>query len=348
MPHSLLLPLVLLVAMTAGKAMWRDRPDAAAQEIATAAKQFLALLDNNQRSLAQREPQDAEHLRWAFVPGRYPGIELGALSPVQKESAQALLQAMLSAAGFRKVTAIFSLESVLAELESEQGRDVSHRDANRYALLVFGAPEPAGTFTVRLQGHHVSLQVGVLHGKFHHAAPRFLGANPHELTRGSHRGQRVFGAEEDLARALLLLLDEPQLARAVISQEAPADVLLGPGVAPAALGQRAGIAWRDLNEVQRGVLWRLLETHAEVLRADAAAAELARIAAGDRDAMCFAWAGGMQRGQGHYYRIHGVDFAVEYDNTQNGANHVHQVWRDFTRDFGGDALARHLAEQHGR
>ena len=60
----------------------------------------------------------------------------------------------------------------------------------------------------------------------------------------------------------------------------------------------------------------------------------------------FAWAGGLERGQPHYYRILGPTFLVEYDNTQNNANHVHSVWRDLTNDFGEDVLKRHYDQSH--
>ena len=62
------------------------------------------------------------------------------------------------------------------------------------------------------------------------------------------------------------------------------------------------------------------------------------------DGIRFAWAGGMERGQPHYYRLQGPTFLVEYDNTQDGANHVHTVWRDFDGDFGEDLLRRHYRE----
>ena len=57
--------------------------------------------------------------------------------------------------------------------------------------------------------------------------------------------------------------------------------------------------------------------------------------------MHFAWAGGFEPGEGHYYRIQTPDFLFEYDNTQNGANHIHAVWRQFEGDFGADLLRRH-------
>jgi hypothetical protein len=62
----------------------------------------------------------------------------------------------------------------------------------------------------------------------------------------------------------------------------------------------------------------------------------------------FAWAGGEERGEPHYYRIQGPDFLIEFDNTQNNANHVHSVWRDFTADFGNDILKEHYQSTHNK
>jgi len=36
---------------------------------------------------------------------------------------------------------------------------------------------------------------------------------------------------------------------------------------------------------------------------------------------------------------------IEYDNTQNDANHIHSVWHDPRRDFGLDLLRAHY--EHG-
>ena len=63
-------------------------------------------------------------------------------------------------------------------------------------------------------------------------------------------------------------------------------------------------------------------------------------------ALRFAWAGGLEPGQPHYYRVQGPRLLVEYDNTQRGVNHAHAVWRDPDGDFGGDVLAEHHAAHH--
>ena len=61
------------------------------------------------------------------------------------------------------------------------------------------------------------------------------------------------------------------------------------------------------------------------------------------DKIAFAWAGGVESGEPHYYRVQGPTFLIEYDNTQNNANHIHSVWREFNGDFGRDLLREHVS-----
>ena len=64
------------------------------------------------------------------------------------------------------------------------------------------------------------------------------------------------------------------------------------------------------------------------------------------DTLVFAWAGPATRGEAHYYRVQGPTFLIEYDNSQNQANHIHSVWRDLKNDFGVDELAEHYRASH--
>ena len=73
-------------------------------------------------------------------------------------------------------------------------------------------------------------------------------------------------------------------------------------------------------------------------------AEAAKYAGRGSRRLHFAWAGGIEVGEPHYYRIQGPRLLVEYDNTQRDVNHVHSVWRDPDGDFGDDILARHYRE----
>jgi hypothetical protein len=79
---------------------------------------------------------------------------------------------------------------------------------------------------------------------------------------------------------------------------------------------------------------------------DLAAERTAKLQKAGIDKIAFAWAGPVDKGQKHYYRIQGPTFLVELDNSQNDGNHIHSVWRDFNGDFGRDVLREHIAAFH--
>jgi hypothetical protein len=92
---------------------------------------------------------------------------------------------------------------------------------------------------------------------------------------------------------------------------------------------------------QRKILMDLVAQYTGNLREDLGRAQAEKIERAGLGSIRFAWAGGTKPGQGHYYRVQGPTFVIEYDNTQDGANHVHSVFRDLEDDFGGDLLRRH-------
>lgn len=177
------------------------------------------------------------------------------------------------------------------------------------------------------------------------ATPVFLGANPTEVRTGHLAGSRAMPEEEDLGRALLQSMSEAQRTVGLLSTDAPNDVLWGPASLENNLGDPEGLAHGDMTREQRHLLWQLIEVYLGNLDEHLAAPHRGRIEKAGRDGIHFLWIGSANRGEGHYYRIHGPTFAIGYDNTQNGANHVHVVWHDLTRDFGADLLRRH--HEHG-
>ena len=108
-----------------------------------------------------------------------------------------------------------------------------------------------------------------------------------------------------------------------------------------------GLRAAELRGAQRDLLRQLLGVYVGRVPDELVDAESAKYAGDDDlDALCFAWAGGLEPGEPHYYRVQGTRLLAEYDNTQRGVNHVHTVWRDLDADFGGDALADHYAHVH--
>ncbi len=111
--------------------------------------------------------------------------------------------------------------------------------------------------------------------------------------------------------------------------------------------QARGLSATLLRADQRDLLRTLLDVYVNRMP-DALADQQAAGYRGDAglDGLKFAWAGGMDPGQGHYYRVQGATLLAEYDNTQRGANHVHTVWRSTVNDFGLDVLKAHYETGH--
>ena len=321
---------------------------AAVARASKAARTFVAMLSEAQRKVATAPLGDPSRTKWGFVPAQYPGVMLGDLDAAQRDAARALLCAVVSDRGLATVDAIVALEDELHARETARGLDARHRDPRRYWLQVFGEPSERGAWAMRLQGHHVSLHVAFADGAMAGGSPRFLGANPHRLPDGPRAGLRVLAAEEDLARALLASLSDEQRRVAVVGQTAPPDVVLGPTRAAAEAGAARGLAHGAMTATQRNALWRIVDHFAHVLVPEFADADLRRVRNASLDAVTFCWMGATEQGQGHYWRVQGPTFVLEYDCTQDRANHVHTVWRDFERDFGGDLLRAHYEAAHLR
>jgi len=284
-------------------------------------------------------PPPDERRNWHFIPRPRRGLPIKEMTTEQRLLAHALLATGLSHRGYSKAVSIMSLESVLAILEKDK-KGGAVRDPELYFFSIFGAPgkEPWGW---RVEGHHLSLNFTAAAGKAPAMTPSFFGTNPGEVKDGPRAGTRILGVEEELGRKLVKSLDSEQRKKAVILAEAPKEIVNVPGRNDS---KPEGIAGSDLKPEQKGMLRALVHEYLFRNRPDVAAEREPKLV----EALHFAWAGGLERGEPHYYRVQGGNFVLEYDNTQNDANHVHSVWRDFDQDFGADVLAEHYKAAHGK
>lgn len=319
----------------------RQTPDAELpKQMLVTAKAFVTGLTDDERKKALFGFEDEERLNWHFVPKERNGLSLAMMSPATTERATALLKASLSTMGYKKIEAIRSLEPVLKEMENgNPGRDLM-----RYFVTVFGEPTSKGTWGLRYEGHHLSLQWTMSEGKLLASTPQFMGTNPAEVRQGALKGTRVLGEEEDLGRALVKSLTSEQQKVAVVDAVAPSDIITGAN-RKAAIEGRRGLKFGAMTKAQQGLMLSLIQEYASVQVSAVAKGRLDKVRKGDLDSVVFAWMGGIEKGQPHYYRVQGSNFLIEYDNTQNNANHIHAVWRDLDGDFGGDLLGKHYSEK---
>ncbi len=310
-----------------------------------AAQAFVSLLDESERIDASVSFDNPERTNWSYVPQQRTGIPLRAMDADQRMAALGLLNMGLSERGAGLARGIIELEGTLRELEQAAGSPwAARRDPGLYYLTIFGDPGAARPWGWRFEGHHLSVNATDLgpHGEI--IAPVFMGANPARVPSGPLKGLRLLAAEEDLAFDLLDMLDVRQRARATIATQTTGDIHTrnDPAVGPMAL---AGLPATEMTTAQQRRLRQLLELYAGRMTDDVAHRQLGRIEEAGFERLHFGWAGAHRRGEPHYYRIHGPTVLIEYDNTQNNANHIHTVWRDLENDFGGDLLRRHYARQ---
>jgi hypothetical protein len=315
--------------------------DAGRHAMAGAATTFLSSLDTRQRPRAVFPFADAERRNWHYVPRRREGVTFKDMAAPSRAAAHELMKASLSAVGYTKAVNIIQLEEVLRQIEMLG----LSRDPENYAFTIFGTPGDAAPWGWRLEGHHLSLNFTLVPGKPIAVTPAFMGANPAKIPKGPRAGVRTLEHEQDVAFALARSLDAGLRGRAVIATESLGDIVTGPGRKDL-FAARQGVPLGALSGDQRALAMRLIETYARNMRTELADRELERVRAAGADQVHFAWAGPIDPARPHYYRLHGPTLVIEYDNTQNDANHIHTVWHDPVNDFGADLLRAHYEHGH--
>jgi Protein of unknown function (DUF3500) len=316
--------------------------DATRAAMAAAATAFLSALPTAGRRRAVFAFADKERFNWGYVPRRREGLPFKEMPAAARAAAHELMKASLSGVGYGKAVNVIQLEGVLRQMETFGGL---MRDPENYSVTIFGTPGPSAPWGWRLEGHHLSLNFTLVPGKPIAVTPAFLGANPAEVRSGALKGLRPLAREQDLGRALAQTMDEAQRRRMVIAERSLGDIVSGPGRSER-LTSPAGVSAADLGAAQREQLARLVEEYARNVRADVAEEELRRVREAGLERLHFAWAGPLEPGHAHYYRIHGPTVLIEFDNTQNDANHIHSVWHDPRNDFGADLLGSHYKRGH--
>ena len=355
-----------------------DSVSTTVQRMTESAMALRDTLDVSQRQKASFDFDDtAERTSWAYFPRMSKGLPLLEMDARQQKLAHRLLAAAVSYQAYAKIVTVMGFESLVNLME--EGRLDAFRDLRRYFLAIFGSPDDE-RWGWRFEGHHVVLNFTLAGGEIVSPTPLFIGSQPAEVVHGHATVLRPCGEEEDAARELLGSLDADRRRQAIISEAAPPDfvlmnsptvpesVLPGDVEAPPLLanivaeakGMSAkqrdalrfersrpkGLPASAMESGQRKMLSELIDVYVDRLPEALAVTERERIERAGIDGVHFAWAGETERRRPHYYRLQGQSFLVEYDNTQNDVNHLHSVWRDPDRDFGGDLLRGHVRREH--
>ncbi len=318
-----------------------------AEALTGAVRAWLATLDDAQRERATFPFDTDERFAWAATPGEREGLAIADMGAEQRAAAMATLAAAMSERGAQETAAVIALEDVLGALERARGRaGWIRRDPERYWFAVFGEPGAHGAWAWRVGGHHVAIPVTLDDGVVIGSTPSLLGSNPAVVPEGPTAGSRTLTGEETLARDLLTSLSPEARAIAIVDPVAPPEIHSGFGARADLRQVPSGIRHDDLPAPEQERLEGLVRHYLGRAPDDVAAASWERIVEAGLAPITFAWAGSAEPGRGHYYAVRGPNLLLEYDNTQNDANHIHAVWRDLTNDWGEDLLAAHYTASH--
>ncbi|QDV41615.1 hypothetical protein Enr13x_14580 [Stieleria neptunia] len=327
---------VLLCLVVAGLKVGDD----AGSQVALFANNFLEQLDDDQKSTATMPYDSDKRVDWHFIPKKTrKGLMLRNMNESQRVSALRMLRSALSEAGYGKASKIMLLEGVLRELEGEDRN--WERDPHKYFVTIFGTPGDEGKWGLSFEGHHLSMNFSFRDGALVDSTPQFFAANPatvmDEVSGPLGKGTRVLRDEEQLAFDLVASLETSQKDIAIIDQDAPDEIRFA-GEAQADVEEPVGITYRELSDESKALLTKLVNTYIDAVTEPVANERRAQIEEDGWDEVHFAWAGPTKPGIGHYYRVQGKRFLIEFVNTQadaagNPANHIHCVWRDLSGDF---------------
>ena len=273
---------------------------------------FLGSLTPEQRELASFPFESPERQRWGFDPTEQfprPGLPMHRLSEAQRSRVHALLELGLSERGYGMTRAIMARQAL------------RQADPLNYYVSIFGTPSPDGTWSWRVEGHNLSLNFTFLNGSLVASTPSFFGG--------------MLMPETEAAWTLLKTLDDRQRASVLIAGDAPAEIVTTNTTVALPLPP-GGLPVTEMTDGQRELLMQVIRTYSSAMIFDVAVARMARLRNGGLDRIVFSWAGSMELGKPHYYRVSGPTFVIEY--ASGSGDEAHSVWRDFERDFGRDLL----------
>jgi len=307
------------------------------------AMDFINSLSKVQKEKTVLPFDEKNRYEWHFLPASMvlrDGISITELDNNQKQKLYTLMSVYLSEEGYTRTLNIIGFENLLRELQPGN----SSRVPENYFVAIYGKPDKNNIWGWKCSGHHLALNFTIVEDKLAFA-PFFFGAQPAEVKEGPKKGMRIIKDEEDLGFELVNSLTQEQKQKAIFRLKAFSDIVTGNAV-NVTPPEPAGISAKDLTYNQKTVLYKLIVAYLLSMSPAIAETRMEKITREDMHSIFFGWAGETEYGKPHYFRVQGKSFLIEFDNTQNNANHIHTVWRDFNGDYGKDLLREHHLSSH--
>ncbi len=324
--------------------------------VRNAAGRFLSSLTADQRSRTMFTVDDPEWRKWMnqhFY--RRQGVSFQEMSPAQRDAAFGLLESALSARGLKLTRDIMRLNETLAELTN----DHEFLGEWLYHITVMGKPSPTEPWGFQLDGHHVIINYFVL-GDQVVMTPFFAGSEPVTATSGKYKGVSILQDEQNCGLDMLLALDNPQRAKAILNPDKSKNYNLTEAFKDNVVLDYAGAPAAAFSQPQRKRLIDLIDLYVGNMDEGHARVKMDEVKR-YIDRATFAWIGGSDSSAVYYYRIHSPVILIEFDH-QSPANlrhlakdpslptrqHIHCVVRTPNgNDYGKDLLRQHyLSHPH--
>lgn len=313
---------------------------------------FLKTLDNEKLSKAFLPYETEERRNWFFVPIERKGLPLMDMNEPQRDAALKLIKASVSESAGKTTLSIMQLEVILKQIE-KLPLESNRRHPGKFYFSIFGTPDAQKLWGWRIEGHHVSLNFSSENGKIISGTPLFLGSNPAIVPEGyPEAGEQLIKQEEILGIDLLNSFTDEQLKKVIISDKSPTEILSSNSAhVLRADSLKMGISFTEMTKNQQQKLVGLISFYVKRYPFGFANEFMQKIEKAGLNKLIFTWMGAKEAkigNGGHYYRIQNPVLFIEYDNTQNNANHIHTVIRDLTNDFGEDMLRKHYEQEHNK
>lgn len=320
------------------------------KEALASAQYFLKTLDSEKLSKAFLPYETEERRNWFFVPIDRKGLPLMEMTEPQRDAALKLIKSSVSESAGKTTLSIMQLEIILKQIE-KLPLESNRRHPGKFYFSIFGTPDAQKLWGWRIEGHHVSLNFASENGKIISGTPLFLGSNPAVVPEGyPEAGKQLIKQEEVLGLDLLHSFTDEQLKKVIISDKSPTEILSSNSAhILRADSLKTGISFTEMTKNQQQKLIGLISFYVARYPFGFANEFMQKIEKAGLNKLIFTWMGAKEAkigNGGHYYRIQNPVLFVEYDNTQNNANHVHTVIRDLTNDFGEDMLRKHYEQEH--
>ena len=313
-----------------------SQPDYSPENMAHAANRFLKKLNDEQRQSTQYELKSDERTKWSNSParGEVGGLALGDLDEDQIRAFSDLLRAILSEEGYNKIRDIMLGDDLRSYVDGERNTGVG---IEAFRFLVFGEPSAESQWAVQLDGHHIALNI-TLEGKAYSISPSFIGTFPQKFTVANME-LRPLAKETELAFEFVNNLTPEQKALAVTSGKR-GSMQVGArwdGTIP----KPVGISCKLLDEEQKEKLLVLASQWFNFMPPAYARVQQEKFF-NAIDETWFSWNGPLEAGSDISYTIQGPSIIIEYANSARGgssgsnpADHVHTIYRDLDREYGG-------------